>query len=138
MFRQSTKRGRLLILFNCKSTYKMSNCKFLPLEKSTMTTTHLYGSVDVHCRVVAGSRSVIVSILDGRFNLFRVLRFPANVLARLENFQSLVHSIKDEPFQLQSLAVAHIIARIAIETLGSFEVIHLYSSYLSIRKDKQS
>ena len=116
----------------------MSNCKFLPLENSTMTTTHLYGRVDVHCRVVAGSRSVIVTILDGRFNRFRVLRFSADVLALLEKFQSLVVSLKDEPFHLQSLAVAHIIARIAIETLGSFEVIQLYSSYLSIRKDKQS
>ena len=112
----------------------MSNCNFLPLEKSTMTTTHLYGSVDVHCRVVAGSRFVIVTILDGRFNRFRVLRFPANVLARLEKFQSLVNSLKDEPFQLQSLAVAHIIARIAIETLGSFEVLQLFNSYFPIRK----
>lgn len=112
----------------------MLNCKFLPLEKSTMTTTHLYGSVDVHCRVVAGSRSVIVTIFDGRYNRFRVLRFPAHVLARLEKFQSLVNSLKDEPFQLQSLAVAHIIARIAIETLGSFEVLQLFNSYFPIRK----
>lgn len=115
----------------------MSNCKFLPLENSTMTTTHLYGSVDVHCRVVAGVRSVIVTIFDGRFNRFRVLRFPANVLALLDKFQFLVNSIKDEPLHFQSLAVAHIIARIALESLGSFEVIHLYSSYLSI-KDMQS
>lgn len=99
-----------------------------------MTTTHLYGSVDVHCRVVAGSRSVIVTILDGRFNRFRVLRFPEHVFASLEMFQTLVHSLKDEPFQLQSLAVAHIIARIAIETLGSFEVIRLFKSYLPISK----
>lgn len=111
----------------------MSNCKFLPLEKLTMTTTHLYCSVDVHCRVVAGSRSVIVTILDGRFNRFRVLRFPVNVLARLEKFQFLVNSLKDEPFQLQSLAVAHIIARIAIETLGSFELLQLFDSYIHIR-----
>lgn len=112
----------------------MSNCKFLPLEKSTMTTTHLYGSVDVHCRVVAGSRSVIVTILDGRFNRFRVLLFPAHVLALHDKFQTLVNSLKDEPFQLQSLAIAHIIARIAIETLGSFEVLQLYNSYFPIRK----
>lgn len=103
-----------------------------------MTTTHLYGSVDVHCRVVAGSRFVVVTIFDGRFNRFRVLRFSDIVLSVLEKFQSLVASIKDEPLHLQSLAVAHIIARIAIESLGSFEVIQLYSSYLSIRKDKQS
>lgn len=116
----------------------MSDCKFLPLEKSTMTTTHLYGSVDVHCRVVACPHSVVVYVLDGRFNRFRVLRFSDIILSTLEKFQSLVASLKGEPFQLQSLAVAHIIARIAIETLGSFEVIRLYSSYLSIRKDKQS
>lgn len=96
-----------------------------------MTTTHLYGSVDVHCRVVAGSRSVIVTILDGRFNRFRVLRFPAHVLARLEKFQTLVNSLEAEPFQFQSLAIAHIIARIAIETLGSFEVLQLYSTFLN-------
>lgn len=103
-----------------------------------MTTTHLYGSVDVHCRVVAGSRFVVVTILDGRFNRFRVLRFSDTVLSVLEKFQSLVASLKDEPLHLQSLAVAHIIARIAIESLGSFDVIHLYSSYLFICKDKQS
>lgn len=112
----------------------MSNCKFLPLEKSTMTTTHIYGSVDVHCRVVAGSRSVIVTILDGRFNRFRVLRFPAHVLSLLEKFQTLVNSLKDEPFQLQSLVVAHIIARIAIETLCANEIIQLYNSYSPISK----
>lgn len=99
-----------------------------------MTTTHLYGSVDVHCRVVAGSRFVVVTIFDGRFNRFRVLRFSDIVLSVLEKFQSLVASIKDEPFHLQSLAVAHIIARIAIESLGSFEVIQLFQSYLPISK----
>ena len=112
----------------------MSDCKFLPLEKSTMTTTHLYGSVDVHCRVVACPHSVVVYILDGRFNRFRVLRFSDIVLSGLKKFQSLVASLKDEPFQLQSLAVAHIIARIAIETLGSFEVLQLFNSYFPICK----
>lgn len=101
-----------------------------------MCTTHLYGSVDVHCRVVAGSRSVIVIILDGRFNRFRVLRFPAHVLALLEKFQTLVNSLKDEPFQLQSLAVAHIISRIAIETLCANETIQLYISYSPICKGR--
>lgn len=99
-----------------------------------MTTTHLYGSVDVHCRVVAGSRSVIVTILDGRFNRFRVLRFPSHVLVLLDKFQTLVNSLKDEPFHLQSLAVAHIIARIAIESLGSFEVLQLFNSYFPFVK----
>lgn len=112
----------------------MSICKFLPLEKSTMTTTHLYGSVDVHCRVVACPHSVVVYILDGRFNRFRALRFSDIVFSGLEKFQSLVASLKDEPFQLQSLAVAHIVARIAIETLCAKETIQLYNSYSSISK----
>lgn len=112
----------------------MSNCKFLPLEKETLTSTYLHGGVKVRCRVVPCSRSVIVHILDGRFNRFRTRRFTEATFVGLEKFHSLVNSIKDESTELQSLAVAHIIARIAIETLCANETIQLYNSYSPMSK----
>lgn len=112
----------------------MSICKFLPLENETMTSTSLYGGVKVHCRVFACPRSVIVHILDGRFNRFRTRRFTEATFFGLDKFHSLVNSIKDESTELQSLAVSHLVARIAIETLCANEIIQLYNSYSPISK----
>lgn len=134
MFRYSTKRGRPLILFNCKSTYKMSKCKFLPLENQISTSTYLYGEVKVFCRVVARPRSVIVFIFDGRYNFFRTRRFTENSFAGLDEFQALFNSVKDEPFEFQSFYVAHLIARVALDTLGAREIIELYNSFSPISK----
>lgn len=107
----------------------MSNCKFLPLENETSTSTYLYGEVKVLCRVVARPRSVIVHILDGRYNRFRTLRFTENTFAGLDKFQALLNSVKDEPYEFQSFFIAHVIARVAIESLGANEVIKLYSTF---------
>lgn len=112
----------------------MSICKFLPLEKETMTSTYLYGGVKVRCRVVPCPRSVFVYILDGRSNRFRARRFTEATFVGLDKFHSLVNSIKDESFELQSLAVSHLVARIAIETLCANETIQLYNTYSPICK----
>lgn len=112
----------------------MSICKFLPLEKETLTSTSLYGGVKVRCRVVACPRSVIVHILDGRFNRFRTRRFTENTFAGVDKFTFLLDSIKSaEPF-LQSLAIAHVLARTAIETLSVNETLQLYNTYSPICK----
>ena len=112
----------------------MSICKFLPLEKETLTSTSLYGGVKVHCRVVACPRSVIVHILDARYNRFRTRRFTENTFAGVDKFTSLLDSIKSaEPF-LQSLAIAHVLARTAIETLSVNETLEFYHSYSPISK----
>lgn len=112
----------------------MSICKFLPLEKEILTSTYLYGGVKVRCRVVPCPRSVIVHILDGRFNRFRTRRFTEATFVGLDKFHSLVNSIKDESIELQSLAVSHLVARIAIESLCANETIQLYNSYSPISK----
>ena len=110
----------------------MSICKFLPLENATSTSTYLYGEVKVCCRVIARPRFVIVHIFDGRFNFFRTFRFTENTFVGLEKFHSLLDSVKDYPFEFQSFFVAHLIARIAIETLGANEVLKLYSTFQKI------
>lgn len=107
----------------------MSNCKFLPLENVTSTSTYLYGEVKVLCRVVARPRSVIVHILDGRYNCFRTLRFTESTFAGLDKFYTLVDSIKEESFEFKSFFIAHLIARIAIENLGANEVLKLYFTF---------
>lgn len=112
----------------------MVTFSFLPIEKETITSTYLYGGVKVHCRVVPRPLSVIVYILDGRFNRFRTRRFNANTFAGIDKFHSLVNSIKDESPELQSLAVSHIVARIAIETLSVNETLMLYNTYSPICK----
>lgn len=112
----------------------MVNCSFLPLEKETITSTSLYGGVKVRCRVVARPLSVYVHILDGNNRGFRTRRFNANTFAGLDKFHSLVNSIKDESFELQSLAVSHLVARIAIETLSANETLMLYNTYSPICK----
>lgn len=104
-------------------------CSFLPLEKETITSTYLYGGVKVRCRVVAYPLSVKVHILDGSNRGFRTRRFTANTFVGVNQFQSLVSSIKDEPFELQSLAIAHLLARTSIETLSANELLMLYNTY---------
>lgn len=112
----------------------MSICKFLPLEKETMTSTSLYGGVKVHCRVVACPRSVIVHILDARYNRFRTRRFTENTFFGVDKFTSLLDSIKHADSFLQSLAIAHVLARTAIETLSVNETLELYNSYSPFSK----
>lgn len=112
----------------------MSICKFLPLEKEIITSTSLYGGVKVHCRVVACPRSVIVYILDARYNRFRTRRFNENTFAGVDKFTSLLDSIKSAEFFLQSLAIAHVLARTAIETLSANEILQLYNTYSPICK----
>ena len=112
----------------------MSICKFLPLEKETMTSTYLYGGVKVHCRVVACPRSVIVHILDARYNRFRTRRFTENTFSGVEKFTSLLDSIKHADSFLQSLAIAHVLACTAIDTLSANETLQLYNTYSPICK----
>lgn len=112
----------------------MVTCSFLPLEKETITSTYLYGGVKVRCRVVAYPLSVKVHILDGSNRGFRTRRFTANTFVGVNQFHSLVNSIKDESFELQSLAIAHLLARTSIETLSANELLMLYNTYSSICK----
>lgn len=120
-------------MFNCKITTFMSICKILPLEGEISTSTYLYGDVKVCCRVIARPRSVIVHILDARFNRFRTRRFIESTFSGIDKFDALLNSVKDEPFEFQSFFIAHVIARVAIESLGANELLKLYSTFLILK-----
>lgn len=112
----------------------MVTSSFLPIEKETTTSTSLYGGVKVRCRVVPRPLSVSVHILDGNNRLFRTRRFTANSFVGIVKFHSLLNSIKDLSPEVQSHAVSHLVARIAIELLSANETLMLYNTYSPISK----
>lgn len=113
----------------------MVNLNLLSLDKVTPILVPLFGGVKVRCRVVVHTLSVIVHIYDGRNKRFRSRRFTSNTLAGVDEFTSLLDSIKQAEPSLQSFAIAYFLASAAIETLSAKVLAELFYSYLPTCKE---
>lgn len=107
----------------------------LSLEKETHIFVPLFAGVKVRCFVVARPLSVLVHIYDGRNKRFRSRRFTSNTLAGVDEFISLLDSIKNADPSLQSFAIAYFLASAAIETLSAKVLVELFYSYLPTCKE---
>lgn len=113
----------------------MVNINFLSIEEETPIYVRLFGGVKVRCRVVYNTLSVLVHIYDGRNKRFRSRRFTSKSLAGVDEFTSLLDSIKQAEPSLQSFAISYFLASAAIETLSAKSIVELFNSYLPISKD---
>lgn len=113
----------------------MVNLNLLSLDKVTPILVPLFGGVKVRCRVVVHTLSVIVHIYDGCNRRFRSRRFTSNTLAGVDEFTSLLDSIKQAEPSLQSFAIAYFLASAAIETLPAKVIVELFYSYIPTCKE---
>lgn len=113
----------------------MANLNLLPLDKESLIYVPLLAGVKVRCRVVVHTFSVLVHIYDGRNKRFRSRRFTLNHLSGVDEFTSLLDSIKQVETSLQSFAIAYFLSSAAIETLPAKLIVELFYSYLPICKE---